>query len=106
MRVPLRRRWSERRRRTWCRWWSSDECGDSGDINPTAVASATDQIAEFMSASEEVLGTGTSKGPGYGAIVQSGVPLEFLHNEQEVEAVWKAQYEVDSQIQGNLYHAL
>ena len=32
--------------------------------------------------------------------------MEFLRNEQEEEAVWKAQYEVGSQIQDNLDRAL
>ena len=69
---------------------SSDEFGDLRDIDPATAASAADRIAEFMSASEEVLSAGTSEGPRYGAIIQSGVPLEFLRNEQEEEAVWKA----------------
>ena len=85
---------------------SSDEFGDSRDIDSAAAASAADRIAEFVSAFEEVLSAGTSEGPRYGAIIQSGVPLEFLHNEQEEEAAWKAQYEVGSQIQGNLDRAL
>jgi len=66
---------------------SSDECGDSGDIDPAAAASAADKFAEFMSASEEVLNAGTSEGPRHGAIIQSGVPSEFLSNEREEEAV-------------------
>ena len=45
---------------------------------------------------------GTSEGPRHGAIIQSGVPLEFLRSEQEEEAVWKAQFEVGSQIQDHL----
>ena len=85
---------------------SSDEYGDSRDLDPTAATSAADRIAEFMSASEEVLGVGTSEGPSHGAIIQSGVPLEFHHNEQEEEAAWRAQYKVGSQIQGNLDRAL
>ena len=64
---------------------SREEFGDSRDIDPAAAASAADRIAEFTSASEEVLNTGTSEGPRPGAIVQSGVPLEFLRNEQEEE---------------------
>ena len=66
---------------------SSEEFGDSRDIDPAAAASATDKIAEFASASEEVLSAGTSEGPRHGAIIQSGVPLEFLCGEQEEEAV-------------------
>ena len=69
---------------------SSEEFEDSRDIDPAAAASAADRIAEFTSASEEVLNAGTSEEPRHGAIIQSGVPLEFLHNEQEEEAVWKA----------------
>ena len=67
---------------------SSEEYEGSGEINPIAAASAADKITEFASASEEVLGAGTSEGPRHGAIIQSGVPLEFLRSEQEVEAVW------------------
>ena len=73
---------------------SSDEYGDSRDLNPAAATSAADRIAEFVSASEEVLSAGTSDGPRHGVIIQSGVPLEFLRNKQEEEAAWKAQYEV------------
>ena len=67
---------------------SSEEFGDSRDINPAAATSATDRIAEFASASEEVLSAGTFEGPRHGAIIQFGVPLEFLRSEQEEEAVW------------------
>ena len=66
---------------------NNDEFGDSRDIDPTAAASAADRIAEFALASEEVLSAGTSEGPRHGAIIQSGVPLEFLRSEQEEEAV-------------------
>ena len=59
-----------------------------------------------MSASEEVLSAGTFEGPRQGAIIQSGVPLEFLRNEQEEGAAWKAQYEIGSHIQDNLDRAL
>ena len=85
---------------------SSEEFGDSRDINPAAATSATDRIAEFASASEEVLSAGTFEGPRHGTIIQSGVPLEFLRSEQEEEAIWKAQFEVGSQIQDHLDHAL
>ena len=54
---------------------SSDEFGDSRDIDPAATASAADRIAEFVSASEEMLSAGTSEGPRHGAIIQSGGPL-------------------------------
>ena len=72
---------------------SSDEFGDSRDIDPAA---AVDRIAEFVSAPEDMLSAGMSEGPRHGAIIQSGVPLEFLRNEQEEEAVWKAQFEAGS----------
>ena len=85
---------------------SSEEFGDSRDTNPATAASAADRIVDFASASEEVLSMGTSEGPRHGAIIQSGVPLEFLRSEQEEEAVWKAQFEVDSQIQDHLDRAL
>ena len=60
---------------------SSEEYGDSRDIDSAATASAADRIAEFTSASVEVLNAGTSEGPRPGSIVQSGVPLEFLRSE-------------------------
>ena len=85
---------------------SSEEYGDSRDIDPAAAAGAADRIAEFTSASEEVLNAGTSEGPRHGVIIQSGVPLEFLCNEQEEEAIWKAQFEAGSQILGHLDRAL
>ena len=69
---------------------SSDEFGDSRGIDPAAAASAADRIAEFTSASEEVRRAGMSEGPRHGAIIQFGVPLEFLRNEWEEEAAWKA----------------
>jgi hypothetical protein len=85
---------------------SSDEYADSRDLDTAAATSAADRIAEFVSASKEVLGAGTSEGPDHGAIVQSGIPLEFVRNEQGEEAACKAQYEVSSHIQGNLDRAL
>ena len=85
---------------------SSEDYGDSRDIDPAAAASAADRFAEFVSASEEMLSAGTSEGPRHEAIIQSGVPLEFLCNEQEEEAVWKAQIEVGSQIMDHLDRAL
>jgi len=53
---------------------SSEEYGDSRDIDPAAAAAAAaagaaDRIAEFTSASEEVLNAGTSEGPCHGAII-------------------------------------
>ena len=64
---------------------SSEEYGDSMDIDPTAAASVAAQIAEFASASPGVLETGTSEGRHLGAIVPSGLPSEFLRKEQEEE---------------------
>ena len=73
---------------------SSKEYGDSRDIDPAAAVSAADRIAEFTSASEEILNAGTSEGPRHGAIIQSGSPWRGVSpNEQEEEAVWKAQIE-------------
>ena len=69
---------------------SSEEYGDSRDINPTAAVSAADKITEFMSACTEVLDEGASEGPQHGTIIQSVVPPEFLRDEREEEAVWQA----------------
>jgi len=85
---------------------SSEEYGDSRDIDPAAAASAADKITEFTSACAEVLDAGTSGGPQHGAIIQSVVPPEFLRNEREEEAVWQAQFEAGSQIQNHLERAL
>ena len=85
---------------------SSEEFGDSRDIDPAALASAADKIAEFTSACEEVLDEGTSVGPHHGGIIQSGVPPELLHDEREEEAVWQAQIEAGSQILNHLDRAL
>ncbi|XP_039834555.1 rootletin-like [Panicum virgatum] len=81
---------------------SSEEYGDSRDIDPAAAASAANKIAEFTSACVEVLDEGTSGGPQHGAIIQSVVPSEFLRDEREEEAAWLAQYEAGSQIQNHL----
>ena len=48
---------------------SSEEFGDSRDIDTTAAARAADKIAEFTSACAEVLDEGTSEGPHHGAII-------------------------------------
>jgi hypothetical protein len=85
---------------------SSDEFGDTRDMDPATAASAANRFTEFVSASEEILSAGTSEGPHHRAIIQSGVPLEFLHNEQEEEAFWKAQFEAGSQILDHLDRAL
>ena len=53
-----------------------------------------------------MLNEGTSEWPHHGAIIQSGVPPEFLHEEREEEAVWQAQIEAGSQIQNHLDCAL
>ena len=85
---------------------SSEEYGDSRDIDPAAAASAANKIAEFTSACADVLDEGTSKGPQHGAIIQSVVPSEFLRDEREDEAVWQAQFEAGSHIQNHLERAL
>ena len=77
---------------------SSEEYGDSMDIDPAAAASAAAHIAEFASANADVLEVGTSEGPHHGAIVPSGLPSEFLHKEQEEEEAWNAQLDVDREI--------
>ena len=78
---------------------SSEEYGDSMDIDPTAAASAAAYIAEFASASADVLNAGTSEGPHHGAIIPSGLPSEFLRKEQEEEEeAWNAQLDVGREI--------
>ena len=69
---------------------SNKEFGDSRDFDPAAATSDADKIAKFTSACAEVLDEGTSEGPQHGAIIQSGVPPEFLRDEQDEEAVWQA----------------
>jgi len=64
---------------------SSEEYGDSMDMDPTAAASAAAHIAEFALASAGMLEAGTSEEPHHGAIVPSGPPSEFLRKEQEEE---------------------
>ena len=56
---------------------SSDKFGDSRDVDPAAAASTADQIAEFVSASEEVLSAGTSEGPVKGRPSSPGSPWSF-----------------------------
>ena len=53
---------------------NSEEYGDSMDIDPAAAASAAAHIAEFASASADVLKAGTSEGPHHGAIARPGSP--------------------------------
>jgi len=77
---------------------SSEEYGDSMDVDPTAAASATTHIAEFVSASVDVLEAGMSEGPHHGAIIPSGHPSEFLRKEQEEEEAWNAQLDVGREI--------
>ena len=77
---------------------SSEEYGDSMDIDPAAAASAAAHIVEFASASAGVLEAGTSEGPDHGAIVPSGLPSEFLRKEQEEEEAWNRQMSVGREI--------
>jgi hypothetical protein len=77
---------------------SSEEYGDSMDIDPAAAASAAAHIAEFASASAGVLEAGASEGSHLGAIVPSGVPSEFLRKEQEEEEAWNKQMGVGREI--------
>jgi hypothetical protein len=77
---------------------SSEEYGDSMDIDPAAVASAAAHIAEFASASADVLEAGTSEGPHHRVIIPSRLPSEFLRKEQEEEEAWNAQLDVDREI--------
>ena len=78
---------------------SSEEYGDSMDINPAAAGSAATHIAEFASASAGVLEAGTSEGRHLGAIVPSGIPSEFLRKEQEEEEeAWNAQLDIGREI--------
>ena len=77
---------------------SSEEYGDSMDINPAAAACAATHIAEFASVGTDVLEAGTSEGPHHGAIIPSGLPSEFLRKEQEEEEAWNAQLDVGREI--------
>jgi hypothetical protein len=56
---------------------SSEEYGDSMEIDPAAAASATAHIAEFASASAGVLEAGTSEGPITGRSSRLGPPRSF-----------------------------
>ena len=70
---------------------SSEEYGDSMDIDPAAAASAAAHITGFALASADVLNAGMSEGPHHGVIIPSGLPSEFLRNEQEEEEeAWNA----------------
>ena len=53
---------------------SSGEYESSGEVDPVAAASAADKIAEFVSASEEVLGAGTSRSLVMGRSSSPGSP--------------------------------
>ena len=77
---------------------SSEEYGDSMDIDPAAAASATAHIAEFATANAGALEAGTSEGGHLGVIVPSGVPSEFLRKEQEEEEAWNKQMGVGREI--------
>jgi len=62
-------------------------------IDPAAATSAADRIFEFISAFEDILGAGTFDGPSHGAdwaVVQSGVPSNFVHVEREEDDAWRA----------------
>jgi len=77
---------------------SSEEYGDSMDIDPAAAPSAATHIAEFASPSADVLEAGMSEGHHHGAIIPSGLPSEFLRKEQEEEVAWNTQLEVGREI--------
>jgi len=77
---------------------SSEEYGDSMEIDPAAAASAAGHIAEFASASAGVLEAGASEGPHHGTIIPSGLPSKFLRKEQEEEEAWNAQLDVGREI--------
>ena len=77
---------------------SSEEYGDSMDIDPAAAASAAAHIAEFASAGAGTLEVGTSEGGHLGAIIPSGIPSEFLRKEQEEEEAWNKQMGVGREI--------
>jgi len=77
---------------------SSEEYGDSMDIDPAAAASAAAHIAEFVSASAGTLEAGASEGGHLGAIIPFGVPSEFLRKEQEEEEAWNKQMGVGREI--------
>ena len=77
---------------------SSEEYGDSMDIDPAATARAAAHIVEFASASVGVLEAGASEGSHLGVIVPSGVPSEFLRKEQEEEEAWNKQMGVGREI--------
>ena len=72
--------------------------GGSMGIDPATAASAAEHIAEFASASADVLNVGTSERPHHGAIIPSGLPSEFLRKEQEEEEAWNAQLDVHHEI--------
>ena len=87
----------------------SEEYGDSEEIDLAAAASAAAWIAEFISASEAILGAGTSEGPSHGAnwaVVQSSVPSDFAHAEREEGDAWRAHRAIRAQIEENLSRAL
>lgn len=67
-----------------------EEFEDLEEVDPNAAASAAARVADFVSASEGVLGVGPSEGPPVGvewAMVQPGVPSDFDRNEREEEDV-------------------
>ncbi|XP_039818690.1 translation initiation factor IF-2-like [Panicum virgatum] len=72
---------------------TSEEYRDSRDIDTAAATSAADRIFEFISASEDILGAGTFDGLSHGAdwaVVQSGVPSNFVRIERGEDDAWRA----------------
>jgi len=72
---------------------SSEEFGDSWDIDPAAAASAADRVTKFISSSKEVLGTQVYEelgGDNNWVIVQSGAPSDIAQTEQGGGGDWRA----------------
>ena len=75
---------------------SSDEYGDSREIDPAAATSAASPVFEFIAASMEILGTEMNEELGDQghsdesdwAIVRSGVPSDIAHAEREEDHWW------------------
>ena len=88
---------------------SSEEYGNSEEIDPISRANAAARISEFVSASEGVLEAGPSEGPHHGvdrAIIQSGVPSNFARAKREEGNAWWAHIAIGAQIEENLSRAL
>jgi len=84
---------------------SSEEFGDSRDIDP-CCGERRRQDRRVHVGLRGGARRGDIRGAHHGPIIQSGVPLEFLHNEREEESVWQAQIEAGSQILNHLDRAL